>query len=190
MKKSAIDPMPRYFERYIGLVADVELPRAFDESIRQLDSLDQTLLAELGGRRPAPGKWTVKGIFQHVIDWERILSYRALLFARREGAVPQGVDGDLLAANMNAERRTVEELVGELKTLRASTRAMFDSFDEGMLLSIGTNWKYEMSVLAVGFTIIGHQIHHVRIIEDRYFSLLAKSRAERRPSTVRTRPEN
>ena len=83
--------MPQYFDGYIGLVADVELSRALEDSIRQLDSLDKNLLAELGGKRYAPDKWTVKGILQHVIDWERILSYRTLLFARREGAVSQGV---------------------------------------------------------------------------------------------------
>lgn len=172
--------MPQYFDRYISLLADVELPQAFDASIRQLDSLDKSLLTELGGKKYAPDKWTVKGVLQHVIDWERILSYRALLFARREGAVPQGVDGDVLAANMGADRRAVDELIDELKTVRASTKAMFDSFDEGMLLSKGTNWKYEMSALAMGFTIIGHQIHHLKIIEDKYFPLLEKSGAIQR----------
>ena len=181
MKKSDIDPMPQYFDRYISLVTDVELPRAFDKSIRQLDSLDKSLLAALGDERYAPGKWTVRGVLQHVIDWERILSYRALLFARGEGAVPQSVDGDLLAANMKPDRRAVGELIEELKIVRASTRAMFDSFDEGMLLSMGTSWKYELSVLAVGFTIIGHQIHHLKIVEDKYFPLLERSGSERRP---------
>lgn len=181
MKKSAIDPMPQYFERYIGLVADVELSDAFDDSAWQLDSLDRKLLDELGGRRYAPDKWTVKGVLQHVIDWERILSYRALLFARGGGGATQSVDGDLLAANMKPDRRAAGELIEELKIVRASTRALFDGFDEGMLLSRGTNWKYEMSALAVGFTIIGHQIHHLKIVEDKYFPLLEQGGAGRRP---------
>ena len=174
MRRSAIDPLPRYFDRYINLVADIGLPEAFIESIRQLSSLDERLLAGLDGRRYAPGKWTVKETLQHVIDWERILSYRTLLYARSPGSVSQDVDGELFAASMNAERRTVADLVDELKVIRASTRAMFDSFDEQALLNTGVCWKYEISVLAMGFTIIGHQIHHLKIVEEKYYPLLGE----------------
>ena len=62
MKKSDINPLPQYFDRFINTVADVELPQAFDDSIEQLDRLDKTLLAKLDGKPYAPGKWTAKGI--------------------------------------------------------------------------------------------------------------------------------
>ncbi len=107
------------------------------------------------------------------IDWERILSQRALLFARIVNSTAQSVDENLLAEEMNAERRTIEDLIDELKTVRASTAAMFESFDEEMLHRAGTNWKSEMSVLAMGFTIVGHQTHHLKVIEEKYY-LLAK----------------
>lgn len=174
MKRSDINPMPEYFERYINQVADVELSQAFDDSIKQLDKLDRNLLMQLDGKRYAPDKWTIKETIQHVIDWERILSFRTLLFARKEGSVPQGVDGNLLAANMDAERRSIESLIDELKSLRASTKAMFEGFGEEMLRHTGINWQYEISVLAMGFTIIGHQAHHLRIIEEKYYPLLER----------------
>ena len=172
MKRSDIKSMPDYFEKYINQVDDVVLSEAFDRSVRQLETLDRSLLARLDGKRYAPDKWTVKESLQHVIDWERILSYRTLLFARKEGSVPQGVDGDLLAANMNADRRTIDSLIDELKLTRLSTKAMFEGFDDDTLQNRGTNWKYEVSVLAMGFTIIGHQIHHLRIIKEEYYPLL------------------
>ena len=56
MKKSDINAMPRYFDRFINTVADVELPQAFDDSIEQLDRLDKTLLANLDGKTYAPGR--------------------------------------------------------------------------------------------------------------------------------------
>jgi DinB superfamily len=172
MKRSDIKTMPEYFERYINQVDDVELSQAFDNSIKQLDELDKTLLAKLDGKRYAPDKWTAKEIFQHVIDWERILSFRTLLFARKDGSMPQSVDGDLLAANMNADQRAIEGLIDELKMTRLSTKALFESFDDDTLQNNGVNWKYEISVLAMGFTIIGHQVHHLKIIEEKYYPLL------------------
>ncbi len=160
--------MPEYYDRYINLVDDVEIAQAFDDSIRQLNEPDANLLEKISGNKNAPGKWTAKEILQHVIDWERILSYRVLLFARREGSIPQSVDQDRLAANLNVGKRSIESLIAELKAVRISTKAMFDSFDEETLLNSGTNWKYEISILALGFAIVGHQIHHLKIIEENY----------------------
>ena len=166
--------MPEYFDRYINLVADSELARAFDDSISQLDELDANLLEKIGGLRYAPGKWTAKEVLQHVIDFERILTYRAMLFARRENSIPQSIDQDRLTANMNAGKRTITDLIAELKAVRCSSKALFDSFDDETMLAKGTNWKYEISVLAMGFAVIGHQIHHLKIIEENYFSLSLK----------------
>ena len=164
--------MPDYFDRYINLVADVELAQAFDDSIRQLDEFGVNLPENISGEKTAPGKWTAKEVLQHVIDFERILSYRAMLFARREGSIPQSIDQDRLASNMNAEKRSIDSLIAELKALRISTKTLFDSFDDAALLSKGTNWKYEITVLALGFAIVGHQIHHLKIIEENYLQQL------------------
>jgi len=175
MKKSDINPMPGYYDRYINLVADVELSQAFDDSIAELNNLDRALLTKLDNKKYANDKWTVKEIIQHIIDFERILSYRTLLFARSEGSIPQSIDQDMLAANMNAERRTIDELVDELKLVRTATKGLFESFDNETLHNKGTNWIYEMSVLAMGFTIIGHQIHHLKVIEEKYYPLTDES---------------
>lgn len=164
--------MPEYFDRYIDLVEDIELSEAFDESIGQLKNLDINLLNKIGDGKYEPDKWTVKEIFQHFLDWERILSQRALLFARINGSVAQGVDENILAENTKAERRTIEDLIEELKIVRLATKILFTSFDEEILQNSGTSYKSEMSVLAMGFTIIGHQKHHLKIIEERYFPLV------------------
>lgn len=175
MRKSDINPLPDYFDRYINLVADVELSQAFEASIEELNDLDKNLLKEVGDKKPAPDKWTPKEIIQHIIDFERILSLRAMLFARLEGSTPQSFDQDRLAENVRVERRSIGSLIAELKAVRASSKAMFDSFNEEMLLAKGINWKYEISVLAMGFALLGHQIHHLRIVEENYYPLLGNA---------------
>jgi hypothetical protein len=171
MKKSDINPLPQYYDRYINLVPDAELSQAFDDSMRQLGDLDRTLLARLSDKTYSPGKWTVKDIIQHLNDTERVMCYRALLFARRNGTNPGGFDQDLFAANSNANHRTIDDLFDELVSVRRATKALFDSFDDDMLRARGISWEHEVSVLDLAFTIIGHQIHHLNVIAERYATL-------------------
>ena len=171
--------MPEYFDRYINLVGDVELLDAFDDSLEQLKNLDFKLLEELDGVAYAPDKWTVKTVFQHITDFERILCYRALLFARGDTNLRRGIDENLLAQTARADGRTIESLVAELKSVRQASRSLFANFDDETLRRTGMNWKYEVSVLAMGFNIIGHQIHHLDIIRERYYPLVQKQIKER-----------
>jgi uncharacterized damage-inducible protein DinB len=171
MKRSDINPMPEYWSRYINLVPDVELSQAFDDSLKQLDQLDRTSLARVADKTYSAGKWTVKDIIQHLTDCERIMCYRALMFARRDGKIPPGFEQDDFAANSGANRRTVDDLLDELVSVRRATKALYDSFDDDMLKARGINWKVEVSVSDLGFIIIGHQIHHLNVIADRYSQL-------------------
>lgn len=164
--------MPEYFDRYINLVADVELLEAFDASIDQINKLDRSLFDKLEGKRYVPGKWTVHDIFQHIIDTERILSYRALRFARNDETQLPGFEEDLFGANTKANERTLTSLLDELIITRKSTKMMFENFDDIMLTRSGIASNKRISVISLGFTIIGHQLHHLKIIEERYFPLI------------------
>jgi hypothetical protein len=173
MKRSEINPMPEYYDRYINLVADVELSQAFDDSIAQLNALDIGALTRLENKPYAEGKWTVQEVLQHMLDWERIFSYRALLFARSVGDPPQGLEENDMAANSRANGRTVAAILDELKTVRAGTKYLFDGFDEDTLKILGCANTTEITVGAVAFASLGHQIHHLNIISERYVPLLS-----------------
>ncbi len=164
--------MPEYHGRYINLVADVELSQAFDDSIAQLNSLDLEALTRLENKPYAEGKWTVQELLQHILDWERIFSYRALLFARNVGDPPQGLEENDMAANSRANERSVAAIVDELKTVRAGTKYLFDGFDEETLKILGKAYTVDLTVGAVGFATLGHQIHHLNVVKERYLPLL------------------
>jgi hypothetical protein len=170
MKRSDINPLPQYYDRYINLVPDVELSEAFDDSLRQLNDLDRNRLAQFADKAYAPDKWTVKDIIQHLIDGERIMGYRALTFARGDRSV-QGFDQEVYAVNADANRRPLDDLLEELVGVRRSTKALYDSFNDDMLRARGISWEHEVSVADLAFTIIGHQIHHLNIIGERYSAL-------------------
>ena len=171
MKKSDINPLPQYYGRYINLVGDFELDHAFQKSLTEIDLLDLNLLTNVGLKTYAPGKWTINEIIQHLIDWERIFCYRALLFARQIEKNPPGYDQNIMAANSKANARNINDIINELKTVRLSTVSLFKSFDNEDLLKIEISWEHEISVLAIGFTMIGHQIHHLNFIKTNYYKL-------------------
>ena len=171
MKRSDIKEAPEYFEYYIKLVDDIELADAFDKSLKQVDDIDIAQLKHIGLKVYAEGKWSVNKVIQHLTDWERIWCYRTLVFARKEGNIPEGLEQNIMADNSNADELPIEQLIGELRAVRLATIAMFDTFNRQILETNCKFYKYEMSVLAMGFTIIGHQLHHFDIIKERYFPL-------------------
>ena len=168
MKKSSITTVGSYFDRYIDLADDIDLVQALEESLMDIDTLDMIYLRKLGNWAYAEGKWSVKDIIQHIIDTERIFCYRALCMARLDKNVPPGYDEDVYAANAKANKREIDDIVEELKAVRLATIAMFKSFHDDDLKTIGTCWKYPMSVLAMGFILIGHQRHHFAVMKERY----------------------
>jgi len=173
MKKSQINPMPVYFDRYINQFEDQELDQAFQVSLDELNTFDWEACLRLGTQTYAPGKWTIADILQHLLDWERIMGYRALLFAREAIKKAQGLDEDLLAAKAGAHTRNPLELVQEMTMLRQATRQLFAGMTDEQLLKSGICWKSTMSALALGFTIAGHQRHHFNIIKERYLPLVS-----------------
>lgn len=172
MKRSQLTPMPEYFDRYINLCDDVELSVALQTSINELDLLFAKKCEQLGDKIYAPGKWTVKDILQHIIDTERIFCYRALAFARGEAAQLPGFEEDDYARNADTARRSVKEIMEELKSVHESTKLMYQSFTPDMLKKEGMGFKGMYSVASIGFCIPGHQRWHLRVIAERYFPLL------------------
>ncbi len=172
MKKSSVPRPASYFDTYINQVDDISLTAAFQQSIDALEAFDLDKLHALGDRVYAPGKWTLREVFQHITDCERVFAYRALRFARNDSTALPGFDENLFAEYAGANQRSLEAVLAELRSVRESSKLLFDSFDEAALRRTGMMYKATLPVLAVGFTLIGHQIHHFRILEERYFPML------------------
>jgi hypothetical protein len=172
MKRSDIHPMPAFFDRYINLVEDIDIFDAFDKYSPEKVYADLDSLADLGDKIYAPGKWTVRDIIQHVIDNERIMSYRAMRFSRNDRTPLPGYDEELFGANTIANQRPLGELITEFKKVRESTILLFRGMNDEMTLRSGVAFKSEISALALGFVIVGHSVHHMNVIRERYFPLL------------------
>ena len=169
MLKSALPFMPEYFDRYINQTDDVSLLNMLERAKDELLNYCWDKLEALGDQVYAPGKWTGRDILQHLIDTERILSYRALCMARGEAANLPSFEEDDYALHAQGNQRSLEDLKAEFINLRTSTLHLFRSFSDAMLLRMGTANGKQLTPLALGFIVAGHQRHHFRVLEERYF---------------------
>ena len=171
MKKSDIKKMPVYYDRYINLLNDIDLTEALKQYGPNLLTEIRQSLIRTGDKVYSPGKWTVKEIIQHLIDSERVFSYRALRFARNDKTELPGYDENVFVMESKAGERDIYDMLYEYDLLRKSTVCLFDSLDETMLCRTGVCFDKEISVLALGFTMAGHTLHHTNVIREKYFSL-------------------
>ena len=116
----------------------------------------------------APNEWTIKEIFVHVIDDERIYAYRALRFARGDTTKLPGFEQDDYVPYSQANQRTVPSIIDELTAVRAATVSLFNSFGDEDLLRKGTGSGNVLSVRAAAYHIAGHELHHLDSIKSNY----------------------
>src|SRR5579871_709082 len=69
----------------------------------------------------AEGKWTIREMLQHIIDAERVFTYRAVTFSRLDTTPLPGFDENTWAANAGAAERSWNDLQEEWLSLRKAT---------------------------------------------------------------------
>ncbi|MBT3741221.1 MAG: DinB family protein [Polaribacter sp.] len=159
-----------YFEQYMQLVSKDEksIIENLVASQKVFDDVLRNLPVEKHNFSYAEGKWTMKELIQHIIDTERVFSYRALCFARNDNTSLPGFDQDVFVENDNANDRNYYDLLNEIEVLRKSSIQLFKSFSDEALLRVGVASNNKMSVRALGYLFSGHQMHHLNIIKERY----------------------
>lgn len=168
MLLSQLPFMPEFYDRYINMLPECTLRGALEYSMNLGHFVPVSTLKDLRHHRYAPDKWTVSDILQHIIDTERILSYRALRFARNDATILSGFDENEYARYTVANHRSIESMLDEYQLVRQSSIHLFQSFSKIMLLRTGICYNKKVSVASLAFIIAGHPIHHMQVIRDRY----------------------
>lgn len=168
MSRPELSSIPSYYHSYVSLVGEDEILVALDENTKATILFLNSIPEEKWTFSYAKGKWTIKDLVQHVIDSERIFSYRALRFARNDKTPLAGFDENTFAASSKANSRTKLELITEFEAARKSTYLLFKSFDEEQLNYSGNANNNWISVKGIGYVIAGHVKHHMHILKERY----------------------
>jgi uncharacterized damage-inducible protein DinB len=159
---------PVYCIYYFNLVKEADLLEALKNSLDMTLEFISGIPPEKENYFYSEGKWTLKQVLSHIADCERIYAYRALRFSRKDNTPLAGFEEDEYAVNANTEKRTLKEIKEEYKAIRESNIVLFKYMTDEMLdfQALANNMLY--SPRSLGWMAAGHNIHHCRIIKERY----------------------
>jgi len=162
------DEIPSHYVGYIKRVPEPDPVVVCASQIEETAALLRSVSETDAMYRYARGKWSVKEVVGHLADTERIMSYRALRIARGDTTPLPSFDENAYVPVAKFDGRSLADLVGELRTVRAATLALLRTFDAEAWQRRGTASGKPVSVRALAFMIPGHERHHVEILKTRY----------------------
>ncbi len=160
-----------YAPYYHGYVAALPQGNVLDILDRQRDETSTLFGAIAPDRwhfRYEPGKWTVADVLGHLCDTERIMSYRALRFARADTTPVPGFEQNDYVPPGRFDERDKDGFIAEYQAIRRATIALFTHFPDDAPLRRGPANGVEVSVRALIHIIAGHERHHLGILRERY----------------------
>jgi hypothetical protein len=161
------DEYAPFYDRYISLVTSEDIVPVLEKEGPETVALFKSATSK-ADYRYAPGKWTVKEVLGHINDSERIMAYRALRIGRGDKTPIEGFEQDDYVRDSNFAQRSLPDLIDEFVDVRRATISLLKNFDNEIALRRGTANKCETSVRAVAYVIAGHELHHRRILREKY----------------------
>jgi uncharacterized damage-inducible protein DinB len=157
-----------YYARYVDRVPHGEFKSLLLDNMAALTATTASVDEGRAGFRYDPGKWSIRQMLGHLIDAERIFVYRALRFARGDATPLPGFEQDDYVATAGSDARTLADLRNELLALRGATLKFFDSLPDEAWTRVGTASGHSVSVRALAYIILGHTMHHLHVLAERY----------------------
>ncbi|KZE47357.1 squalene--hopene cyclase [Brevibacillus parabrevis] len=157
-----------YFATYVSQVPEGDLLTILEQQAAQTVEMFAGLTGEQIDYRYAPGKWTVKEVLGHLIDTERIMSYRLLRIARGDQTELAGFDENTYVAEAFYQERSLTDLLAEYNAVRQSTLAQLRGIAAEAWTRTGTANGNKLSARTLAYIIAGHEAHHCRILRERY----------------------
>ena len=157
-----------YFVTYIDKAEGNDLIKSLREAGNSTLRLIEELTEEQGQYAYAENKWSIKQVIRHITDAERVFAYRAFRFSRKDGTPLPGFDEDAYAKNDFSTHLSLKQIKDEFIQVRKATLSLYQTMDAEVLDFEGVASNLPMSARIVGWTIAGHNTHHLNVIRERY----------------------
>jgi len=159
------DAVARYVRDLLELVGERD-PLAVQ---RELLPALENLCAGLGPaqlRQPeAPGKWSILGVLEHLVDQELVNAYRYRATLAEDEPPLGGYDQDRWSARLHYGRAEASTLLAELRVLRERNLRLFADLDAAELARVGLHAEDgRLSLARMAALTAGHDLVHRRQI--------------------------
>lgn len=169
MQRPNANEYASHYQPYIDLVKKGDFIELAVQNKKEIVSFFENIPEEKHDYRYAENKWTIKQVLLHIIDTERVFTYRALACARDDKSPLPFMDENHYAKNADVSSRTLNSLIREFEIVRKSSISLFENTTEEQSKLIGTvGGEYPITARALGYLMIGHALHHVNVIKERY----------------------
>ena len=166
--RPAADEFAPYYNTYVSVVPDGDVVAALASQIDETLDLLRPLSDAQALHRYAPDKWSVKEIITHLTDAERVFTFRGLWFARKAPDALPPFDENAWAPEAQADAVPLEELLDEFAAVRAATVSLYSHLPAEAWSRRGIASGKSVSVRALAWICAGHELHHVRVLRERY----------------------
>ena len=157
-----------FYETYVSLVDETDIVSVLAKNLNELQNLLAEVSEEKASYAYAEGKWSIRELLGHLIDGERVFSYRALRISRDDQTPLASFEENSYVANSNFSRAKLADLIEEFSLLRRSNILFFKNLNDEAWLRTGTASEEAVSVRALAYIMVGHVRHHASILRERY----------------------
>ncbi len=168
--RPAKDEYAPYYETYISLVPEGSLESTLTKQLEETTRMLLAISEEQANHRYASGKWSLKEVLGHITDTERIMSYRLLRIARGDKTPLAGFDEEAFVKGASFSSCAWSELLEDYIAVRRSTLTLLRGLSEEAWNRRGVANNSELSARALAYIICGHELHHRRVIQERYLT--------------------
>ncbi|MGG2024552.1 DinB family protein [Gottfriedia sp. S16(2024)] len=169
MSRPNLNEYNPHFKGYIGLVPEGDLQTILRKQLDESISFFKGISKEKSEYRYAEGKWSIKEVLGHLVDTERIMCYRLLAIARGDHNPLPSFDENAYNDHANFNRLKLEQIIYEFQTVRQATLSMLENLSNETFENEGNVLNHPMTPRAIAYIIAGHELHHLKIINERYF---------------------
>ena len=159
-----------YYHTYVSKVPEGDLIELLVTQLEDCSKLAAGISEAAANASYAPEKWTIKQVFGHIADTERIMAYRLLRIARGDTTPLPGFEQDDYVRAGDFNSLTLQQIVEEFRAVRTATLALLRNLDTDSLSRRGTANGFPVTAQALAYVIAGHERHHIEIIRGRYLT--------------------
>ncbi len=159
-----------YYGQYIQLVGDGDVVNSLEKQVGDTLAFLAKIPESRRGFRYAPDKWSINEVVGHMIDTERVMSHRALRFARNDKTPLPGFEQDDYVPAAKFDDYPLSDLAREFAAVRKATCYLFRHLSDDASRRTGMANGAEISVRALAYIIAGHELHHRKVLLDRYLT--------------------